>query len=142
MKTFLWIVFLLALFVFSLPILAQIFWPMIFPSDRIIVINDTASIQSFSLLYRDNDKGEIITREVKEAMPGEQVTFSDYSGVPLCLSDVALDIYRLPEEIKQRVEKTQSSSYSQEIDVFTIKATDIIYLASKYPCTEIHTRLI
>ena len=140
-KTILIALFILALLIFSLPIMAEIFMPMIFPSDRVVVINDTNATKTFTHLYRDGERGEWINKNEKEGAANEEVVFTDYFGTPLCLDSLKFEAYHLPEEISQKVVKTEARKYGRMVKVFTIKASDIEALAQKYPCTETPTKI-
>lgn len=140
-KPFLITLLVLVVLLILLPIMVEIFMPMIFPSDRVVVINDTNATKSFTFLYRDGDRGEWIMKRKKEAAVSEETVFTYYFGTPLCLDSLKFEAYRLPEEINQKVVKTEVKKYGKMVKVFTIKASDIVTLAAKYPCTEKPTKI-
>lgn len=82
-----------------------------------------------------SDDGRIINKEIKKVEPGREAVFHTLVGAPLCLDNLAFDVYRLPEEISQKVVKTKVKTYSPTVNVFTIKASDINNLKNKYHCT-------
>lgn len=135
-KPFLIALLFLVLLLISLPIMAEIFMPMIFPSDRVVVINDTNTAQIFTYLYRDGDRSDWVMKREKEGVENEEVTFTDFFGTPLCLNSLKFEADRLPEEIGQKVVETKTKKYGKMVKVFTIKASDVAVLAAKYPCTE------
>ncbi|MBP7992822.1 MAG: hypothetical protein KAZ30_04215 [Candidatus Magasanikbacteria bacterium] len=140
-KPFLITLLVLVLLFISLLIMAEIFMPMVLPSDRVVIINDTNSTKTFTFLYRDGDRGEWIMKREKEGTVSEEVVFSDYFGTPLCLDSLKFEAYFLPEEISQKVVRTEVKKYGRMVKVFTIKATDVAALVPKYPCTETPTKI-
>lgn len=109
--------------------------PHFFYTNKIVIINDTEDAKTFELLVRSHDTNEIVSHK-EEAEAGENANFTLVFDAPICLGGMQFDIYRLPEEITQRVITKDIKKWHGDVPVYTIKATDISVLVLKYPCTE------
>jgi len=128
---------ILGIFFGALVLFGVFIWllPHFFYTNKIVVINDTKDARTFELLVRYHDNNEIVSHK-EEAEAGENANFALVFDAPICLGGMQFDIYRLTEEIKQRVITKDIKKWHGNVPVHTIKATDISVLAVKYPCIE------